>query len=218
MSSAVIKALAKARPSFQVIHKDSYNPFTKGRYASLDAVLNAVTTALTENGLQIVQTIQDRTLITRLYHESGEFLESVYPLPETNDAQKLGAAITYGRRYTICPLLSLVADEDDDGESVKPSGRSNSAPPKQNSAPQQEPASRKDFSKNSATSNPHAAAAAQIAKEAVEAGIPAAEIKAACLREGLPASSKEFTNSNQVSLFGELISALATDLFTNEAA
>ena len=39
------------------------------------------------------------------------------PLPMITDAQKLGGAITYFRRYTLVSLLSLQA-VDDDGETA----------------------------------------------------------------------------------------------------
>jgi hypothetical protein len=54
-----------------------------------------------------------------LFHESGEFLTSEYELPDIQDSQKKGAALTYARRYTVCALLSITADEDDDANSAK---------------------------------------------------------------------------------------------------
>ena len=40
-------------------------------------------------------------------------------MPQQNDPQKLGSAITYYRRYTLASLLALQA-EDDDAQSAKP--------------------------------------------------------------------------------------------------
>ncbi|WP_058183578.1 ERF family protein [Mastigocoleus testarum] len=111
----IIPALIKAKKNFKKISKDAVNPYFKSRYATLDAVLDATENALAEKGLTIVQVVEGYTLQTFLYHESGEFLQSNYPLPETTDSQKLGAAITYARRYAICAMLSIIADEDDDG-------------------------------------------------------------------------------------------------------
>ena len=48
---------------------------------------------------------------------TGEFLEASIKLPELNDMQKLGSAITYARRYTLGSLLAMAA-EDDDGNSA----------------------------------------------------------------------------------------------------
>ena len=42
--------------------------------------------------------------------------------------QGLGSALTYARRYSLCAVLNLVADADDDGQAAKPS--SYGKPPK----------------------------------------------------------------------------------------
>jgi len=117
----LIPALIKARLAFKSIAKDRTNPHYKTKYATLDSVLDAVTEPLAANGLAIVQTVnpvaEQPILTTHLYHESGESIESNYPLPAIADPQKLGAAITYARRYALCAILSVTADEDDDGNS-----------------------------------------------------------------------------------------------------
>lgn len=119
----LITALVKARAEFTSIQKDKTNPHYKNRYATLDAVLDAVTPALCKHGLAIVQSTSTESakieLKTYLYHESGEHISSSYPLPDIMDAQKLGAALTCARRYALCALLSVTADEDDDGISGK---------------------------------------------------------------------------------------------------
>lgn len=121
----LISALIKARSEFAPIRKDKVNPFLKNKYATLDAVLEAVEPALRQNGLTIVQTTEvngDQTVLkTSLYHESGQSISGHYPLPQTDDPQKLGAAITYGRRYALCAILSVTADEDDDGNAANTS-------------------------------------------------------------------------------------------------
>lgn len=118
----LIPALVKARLAFEPIAKDGKNPHYRTRYATLDSILSAVVKPLAENGLAIVQTLNPTPdapiLTTHLYHESGESIESNYPLPASTEPQKLGAAITYARRYAICAMLNIVADEDDDGNSA----------------------------------------------------------------------------------------------------
>jgi ERF superfamily len=119
----VIVALLKAKASFGAIVKDRVNPFHKSKYATLDSVNKAVDSALIDNGLCVVNRISATEngtfVISHLVHISGEFdaawQESVCPLPDTLDSQKLGAAITYARRYNKLALLDIVADEDDDG-------------------------------------------------------------------------------------------------------
>lgn len=116
----LIKALIKAKAEFNSIQKDGTNPHFKKKYATLDAVLAAVTPALGQHGLVIIQTTElceSKTVLqTHLYHESGESITSNYPLPEISDSQKFGAALTYARRYAVCAILSVTADEDDDAQ------------------------------------------------------------------------------------------------------
>ena len=45
--------------------------------------------------------------------ESGESVTSSIVLPQIDDPQKLGSAITYYRRYTLQSLLGLQAEDDD---------------------------------------------------------------------------------------------------------
>ncbi|MBO3463467.1 ERF family protein, partial [Aetokthonos hydrillicola] len=52
----LIKALIKAKSEFSNIQKDRVNPHFKHKYATLDAVLDAVTPALGKHGLAVVQT------------------------------------------------------------------------------------------------------------------------------------------------------------------
>ena len=57
----------------------------------------------------------------RLSHApSGEKDEDTMPLllPQT-DMQGIGSALTYSRRYALCSVMNLVADEDDDGQAAK---------------------------------------------------------------------------------------------------
>jgi hypothetical protein len=128
----LIPALIKARSEFQPIHKDKVNSYLNNQYATLDAVLAAVEPALRKYGLTIVQMTEvigeQSALKTSLYHESGQSISGNYPLPQTNEPQKLGAAITYGRRYALCAILSVTADEDDDGNTTSKSGNAASKP------------------------------------------------------------------------------------------
>ena len=55
------------------------------------------------------------SLITRLSHSSGEWMEAETPLfLVKDDPQAQGSAITYMRRYAYCAVLGIVADPDDD--------------------------------------------------------------------------------------------------------
>jgi hypothetical protein len=58
-------------------------------------------------------------LVTTLLHISGMMITSSFVFPVSDDPQEVGSTFTYYRRYSILGLLSLVADEDDDGASAK---------------------------------------------------------------------------------------------------
>ena len=117
----LLTALIKAKADFLPIKKDKINPHFKSRYADLDSILSACEPALLINGLVISQTIElsesGMILTTTLWHESGESLISKYALPQIADSQKFGSALTYARRYAVSALLSVTADDDDDGNS-----------------------------------------------------------------------------------------------------
>lgn len=91
-------------------------------YADLADILDAVRPALSANGLAVVATLSPdgkgaggMMLTSRLIHESGESIESTYPIPY-GDAKSIGGAITYGRRYTLSALVGIMAEEDQDAD------------------------------------------------------------------------------------------------------
>lgn len=119
---ALAAALAKAQAAFPVIGRDkevtvqtkaggSY----KFKYAPLDTILAAVRKPLSDNGLAIVQLLDEDVLVTSLMHESGAILSGRTPIPASEGIQAYGSAITYLRRYAIQALLGIAAEEDDDG-------------------------------------------------------------------------------------------------------
>ena len=112
--------LADAKAEIGAISKDSTNPFFKSKYFDINNLLSHVEPILHKHGLLLLQPIDAgnvNTIITDV--DSREMINSEIPLPELNDPQKLGSAITYYRRYTLASLLALQA-EDDDANSVKP--------------------------------------------------------------------------------------------------
>lgn len=119
-------ALAKAKGEFPQILADKKVkiPTKTGReinftYAELEDIIAAVTPTLSSNGLCIssaMEFVEDKfCLITSLRHESGETIQSFFPLPiGFNDAKELGIQITYGRRYNTLCLLEISATEPSD--------------------------------------------------------------------------------------------------------
>lgn len=115
----IAAALAKAQAKMTNPPKNKQGQCRGGKYlyADLADVLDHVRGPLTENELAIVQIIEPGQLITRLVHASGQFLQSSYPLPTGSiDQQAMGGAITYARRYSLCPLLGIAGETDDDAQ------------------------------------------------------------------------------------------------------
>lgn len=117
-------ALAKAQAEYGAVERSAMNPHFKKPYAPLDKVLEAVGPALAANGLChywrngmakdgefVVVTV---TAIIG-HAESGETIESALSWGVPDDIQKLGAALTYMRRYTLEAIAGVAADSDDDG-------------------------------------------------------------------------------------------------------
>jgi hypothetical protein len=116
----IYQKLAAAKAEIGAISKDSTNPFFKSKYFDINDLLNHVEPILQKHGLLVLQPINGDGVTTCIVEVDGDGAEqSFLPLPESNDPQKLGSAITYYRRYTLASLLALQA-VDDDGNSAKP--------------------------------------------------------------------------------------------------
>jgi hypothetical protein len=112
-------ALAKAQGEMDNAKKDCNNPFFKSKYADLTSVWAACREPLTKHGLAVTQTMADQDgkliLITMLLHASGQWIKSCLPIiAQKPDAQALGAAITYMRRFSLSAMVGI-CPEDDDG-------------------------------------------------------------------------------------------------------
>jgi len=122
--SESIKNIAAALATFQVeaekIIKTAENPFFKSKYADLPSILDAIALPLTESGLVVSQFPDGDGLTTLLMHpNSGEWIEATGTMkPVKSDPQAIGSAITYQRRYSLCAVLGLNVDSDDDGNAA----------------------------------------------------------------------------------------------------
>lgn len=116
-------AFVAAQRKFGPALKTSQNPHFRSRYAALDACIEAVIDALSENGLALTQVTHpsDRgvDVETILIHSSGEHLSfgRLYVPAAKNDPQGYGSALTYARRYSLMAAMGI-APEDDDGNAA----------------------------------------------------------------------------------------------------
>lgn len=118
--AALAKAIALSQLHVENALKSSTNPHFKSKYADLAEILNTVRPVFSANCIAIVQTPTFESGVasveTMLCHESGEFISSVCSSPVSKqDAQGIGSAITYLRRYSLAAMCGI-AQEDDDGQ------------------------------------------------------------------------------------------------------
>lgn len=108
----------------EIAKRRTANVQTKGggykyAYADLADVTAALLPVLARHGLAFVSrptlTADSFRLEYSLMHESGDYQEGVWPLPDPAryTAQEIGAAITYARRYALCSVTGAAPRGDD---------------------------------------------------------------------------------------------------------
>lgn len=121
---ALAKALSAAQAELKPAVKNAENPFFHSTYADLASVWDAARAVITKHGLAVTQVnglgLENTVIVeTVLMHESGQWLSGELVLPLTKmDAQGVGSAIMYGRRYGLAAIIGIVADTDDDGNAA----------------------------------------------------------------------------------------------------
>jgi ERF superfamily len=133
--AAIATALAKAQTELSNpekamvgtvynIRSDSPQSF---RYASLSSGLDIIRKTLGGQQIAIAQTTDiDRAngtvnLTTILLHTSGEWISSDWPvcqLSETSAPRRMGAALTYARRYALFTMVGIAGEDDLDAPDV----------------------------------------------------------------------------------------------------
>jgi hypothetical protein len=126
---ALIELQAKIEPPAKSNENEAFKRNGKvSKYADLGAVWDSIKPHLQALGLFVSQPteITDAGMVLRtvVTHKSGAKIESTYLLnPVKQDPQGMGSAITYARRYALCSLLGIVADDDDDGNAASGQGK-----------------------------------------------------------------------------------------------
>lgn len=133
-------AFVKAQGMFQAAKKDVSNSYFNSKYADLSSVLLAIQEALKACDLAVIQPVSTGVdghyfISTILLHSSGERLDfSSMRVPvmgaDMANAQKVGAAITYARRFHLASALGI-SQEDDDGNSLAGHSQPNRTPQQQ---------------------------------------------------------------------------------------
>lgn len=124
-------AISVAQGKIENATKNAQNPHFRSNYADLAEVLNTVRPVFSEEGLSIIQSTEfDGELVsvsTVIAHKAGGYITSRASCkPAKTDAQGVGAATTYLRRYSAAAIAGI-AQEDDDGNSAAHSGKPSQA-------------------------------------------------------------------------------------------
>lgn len=94
-------------------------------YVPLEKIIDMLKNVLPNYGLSWIQFPSRGTdttnvgITTRIIHKSGEWIEDSVVIPATevkgtNASQKLGASVTYFRRYALCAAFGISGDKDVD--------------------------------------------------------------------------------------------------------
>jgi hypothetical protein len=134
LAAALAKAQAEIANPEKSMTATIVSPFPREgvktfRYAPLSTGLDLVRKCLGQHEIATVQTTainQDSGLIqltTTLVHASGEWVSSVWPVcpvSETAAPHRLGAALTYARRYALFTLVGIAGEDDLDAPDLSP--------------------------------------------------------------------------------------------------
>src|SRR6266850_1113260 len=129
--AAIATALAKAQTELSnpekamvgTVYNNRSDSPQSFRYASLSSGLDIVRKTLGGQQIAVAQTTEiDRAngmvnLTTMLMHTSGEWISSDWPvcqLSETSAPRRMGAALTYARRYALFTLVGIAGEDDPD--------------------------------------------------------------------------------------------------------
>jgi tetratricopeptide (TPR) repeat protein len=121
-----------------IVHPEgARGPERAYRYAPLSAGLDIIRKTLGQHEIATVQsTAIDQTagivnLTTVLAHSSGEWIASDWPvcaISETEAPHRMGAALTYARRYALFTLVGIAGQDDLDAPDL-PTPTSNASEP-----------------------------------------------------------------------------------------
>jgi hypothetical protein len=128
-------ALAAAQGAMKNAPRNCVNPFFKSKYADLATVWDTCREALCKNGLSVIHYFVPAeagtiSVGTMLLHSSGQKLDcgALNVRLAKADAQSVGSAITYARRYALAAIAGMAA-EDDDGQTASAPATEEPEPP-----------------------------------------------------------------------------------------
>lgn len=118
----LFKALSDAQGEIENASKNAANPHYRSKYADLSEILNTIRPVFAKHGLSLSQSPSFdgsfASVTTVLSHSSGGYITGMAScVPAKTDAQGIGSATTYLRRYAAAGFAGI-AQEDDDGNTA----------------------------------------------------------------------------------------------------
>jgi hypothetical protein len=152
IASALARAQAELTNPEKTLTAVIRSPFPREedrtfRYASLASGLEIVRKTLSQQEIATIQTtrIDPATgnihLTTLVAHASGEWISSDWPVCQAKDTEashRMGAALTYARRYALFALVGIAGEDDLDAADLSPAvvpPSSKNGPLRSNQAP-----------------------------------------------------------------------------------
>lgn len=132
IAAALARAQAELTNPEKTLTAQIRSPFLRDddrtfRYASLASGLDIVRKTLSQQEIATIQTTRVETatatihLTTLLAHASGEWISSDWPVCALKDVEaphRMGAALTYARRYALFALVGITGEDDLDAPDV----------------------------------------------------------------------------------------------------
>lgn len=126
IAAALARAQAELMNPEKTLTATIWSPFPREeartfRYASLASGLDIVRKTLSQQEIATIQTtrVEQPTghihLTTLLAHASGEWISSDWPVCASKDVEaphRMGAALTYARRYALFALVGIAGEDD----------------------------------------------------------------------------------------------------------
>jgi len=171
------------------------------RYAPLSSGLDIVRKTLGQHEIATVQTTAiDQAaglvnLTTVLAHSSGEWIASDWPvcaIADTATPHRMGAALTYARRYALFTLVGIAGEDDVDAPDL-------TAPPAQTAGSEKRPPSRKVGLNGGRSHFPHGRAPKSVPRPILGAAPSAA------LRDRLVGELKAIASGDDAALWAHRI-------------
>lgn len=102
------------------LKKNQTNPFYNSQYLDLNELLDELQPLLEANKILLTQPVKDNKVYSIIEDlEDNSLMDSFITLPDIQDPQKIGSAITYFRRYSLKSLFAI-SEEDDDANKTVP--------------------------------------------------------------------------------------------------